>query len=62
MNAGQMTANEILKIHGLDRCADQLCYVLSLKTKQDLADLTDEQIDTLSFLKEHQTEKLKALL
>jgi hypothetical protein len=45
----------------LARCADELCEKLSLKTMQDLANLTDERIDTLTFLREHQPIKLKAL-
>jgi ribosomal protein S13 len=56
-----MQALQILKTHGLARCADELCEKLSLKTMQDLANLTDEQIDALTFLREHQPIKLKAL-
>ena len=56
-----MQALQILKSHGLARCADELCEKLSLKTMQDLADLTDERIDTLTFLHEHQPRKLKTL-
>ena len=56
-----MTALQILRSHGLARCADELCEKLSLVTMQDLADLTDERIDTLTFLHEHQPTKLKAL-
>ena len=56
-----MAALQILKSHGLAKCAHELCEKLSLKTMEDLEDLTDERIDTLTFLHEHQPTKLKAL-
>ena len=54
-------ARYILDTYGLQRCAEELCRELSLHTMQDLANLTDEQIDALPFLREHQPAKLKAL-
>lgn len=57
----QNSARCILDTYGLRRCADQLCRELSLHTMEDLANLTDEQIDALPFLREHQPAKLKAL-
>ena len=54
-------ARYILDTYGLHICAEDLCRELSLHTMQDLANLTDEQIDALPFLREHQPEKLKAL-
>jgi hypothetical protein len=56
-----LSAELILITHGLRRCAKQLCVELSLHTMQDLANLSDEVIDSLPFLHEHQPEKLKAL-
>jgi hypothetical protein len=55
------SARYILDTYGLRMCADQLCRELSLHTMEDLANLTDEQIDALPFLREHQPAKLKAL-
>ena len=59
--ASDDTARIILEKYGLSRCADELCRNLSLHTMEDLANLTDEQIDALLFLREHQPKKLKAL-
>ena len=55
------TAKKILEYHGLKKCAEKLCKELSLKTMKDLSNLRNETIDTLTFLKDHQAEKLKVL-
>ena len=54
-------ATQILQIHGLRRIADRLCTEENLKTMQDIANLTDEKIDTLSWLKRAQSLKLKSI-
>lgn len=57
----QQTAKEILKTHGLQRIADQLCTEKGLKTMEDIGRLTDADIDALEWLKKQQSVKLKAL-
>lgn len=52
---------DILQSHGLARIAARLCTEMSLSTMSDLAKLTDEEIDAISWLKRIQTKKLKAL-
>jgi hypothetical protein len=57
----QQTAKEILKTHGLQRIADQLCTEKGLKTMEDIGRLTDADIDALEWLKKQQSVKLKVL-
>ena len=56
-----MSAMQILISHGLNRIAVRLCEEMSLSTMSDLAGLSDEQIDMISWLKPQQNNKLKAL-
>jgi hypothetical protein len=55
------TAAEILKTHGLQRIAEQLCTEKGLKTMEDIGRLTDADIDALEWLKSVQRSKLKDL-
>jgi hypothetical protein len=55
------SANAILIRVGLQSCAKQLCDECKLNTMQDLANLSDEHVDSLTFLREQQPIKLKAL-
>jgi chromosome segregation ATPase len=54
-------AEQILSTHGLHMCARQLCDFVNISTMEDLKNLSDDYIDTIRFLRNHQPDKLKAL-
>jgi hypothetical protein len=43
-------ARRILKTKGLRNCANQICEAFSLTTATDLANLSDAEIDTQTFI------------
>jgi hypothetical protein len=59
--ANDMSAREILETDGLKKIAARLCEEKGLQTMEDLARLSDMEIDGISWLKEVQNLKWKDL-